>query len=292
MFQINNYKKIYCCNCGKLGHVFKNCLEPIISLGIVLYYSDNSSDNKSDIKFLMIRRKFTLGFMDFILGKYSLNNLDYIKRIFNEMTIHEKNRILIDNFNDLWYSVDYNNFDMESTNLSKEFKKKITNEYNISKNKFASLKSGFINSNGDYIQLNQIIHNCKYNWLEQEWEFPKGKRKMNESNLDAAIREFHEETDFPKDQLDIIYNDKLFIEKYHGSNSKKYKHIYFIAKALSFINYDDKPLTKLQDIEISQIGWFSFAECMSLIRPYQIEKKNILSEIKRFIIDNKTEIDK
>ena len=35
-----NDKIIYCGNCGKKGHVYKNCYKPIISLGIlcVLFY--------------------------------------------------------------------------------------------------------------------------------------------------------------------------------------------------------------------------------------------------------------
>ena len=31
----------YCTNCNKKGHVYKNCLEPIISNGIISIYIDN-----------------------------------------------------------------------------------------------------------------------------------------------------------------------------------------------------------------------------------------------------------
>ena len=44
----NNYEKtitikknFYCTNCNKKGHVYKNCLEPIISNGIIGIYIDN-----------------------------------------------------------------------------------------------------------------------------------------------------------------------------------------------------------------------------------------------------------
>jgi len=30
-----NEKKMYCINCGKKGHVYKKCLCPIISIGII-----------------------------------------------------------------------------------------------------------------------------------------------------------------------------------------------------------------------------------------------------------------
>ena len=102
---IQHKRKIYCCNCGKLGHVLKNCLEPIISLGIILYHKDTYTN---EVKFLMIRRKFSLGFMDFIMGKYNIHNLEYLYRIFNEMTIEEKVKILNLTFEKLWYTIDYN----------------------------------------------------------------------------------------------------------------------------------------------------------------------------------------
>jgi len=87
---VNHKKKVYCCNCGKLGHILKTCLEPIISLGIILC----NRDDTGKIRFLMIRRKFSLGFMDFIMGKYNIHNLEYLHRIFNEMTIEEKVKII------------------------------------------------------------------------------------------------------------------------------------------------------------------------------------------------------
>ena len=272
-------RKIYCCNCGKLGHVLRNCLEPIISLGIIMYYKD-----RENIKFLMICRKFTLGFMDFILGKYSLNNLDYIHRIFNEMTIDEKLKILSQSFDDLWFSIDYNRLDVDSDNLSDDLRKKIEADYNISKRKFYTIKHGYINKFNQYVNLYQIVKNSRYNWLEQEWEFPKGKRKMNESNLDAAIREFGEETNYPIDKMDILLTEQPIVEKYFGSNNKKYKHIYYIGRAHEYIDYNYETLTDHQDIEISNIRWMTYSEAMTTIRPYQIEKKIALAEVLQYII--------
>ena len=273
---IQHKRKIYCCNCGKLGHVLKNCLEPIISLGIILYHKDEQPNN---VKFLMIRRKFSLGFMDFIMGKYNIHNLDYLNRIFNEMTIEEKVKILNLTFEKLWFTIDYNCVDFSSPTLSDELRRKIDLDYNTSKRKFYLIKNGFINKNNEYVNLNEIIHKSRHNWLEQEWEFPKGKRKMNESNLDAAIREFTEETEYSVDNIDIILSDYQLIEKYYGSNNKKYKHIYYIAKANTFVDYENYVMSENQDIEISCIKWMTYEEAMASIRPYQIEKKMILNKV-------------
>jgi 8-oxo-dGTP pyrophosphatase MutT (NUDIX family) len=279
----NHKKKIYCCNCGKLGHILKTCLEPIISLGIVLYCVDNDNN----IKFLLIRRKFSLGFMDFVMGKYCIDNLDYIKRIFNEMTIEEKVRILNESFDSLWYSIDYNCLDVQNATVDENLRKKIKSDYNVAKRKFNMIKGGFINKSQQYINLYDVIYNCQNNWLEPEWEFPKGKRKMNESNLDAAIREFSEETNFPISDMEVIIGDTSFVEKYYGSNGKKYKHIYYIARAKNMLDYTKLKLTHQQEVEISDIRWMSYTDSMKNIRPYQIERKMVLNQIVQYLVNNK-----
>lgn len=280
MNNTNQKRKIYCCNCGKLGHVLKNCLEPTISLGVILYHLDQNTD---EIKFLMIRRKFSLGFMDFILGKYSLNNIDYIMRIVNVMTIKEKVRIMNEPFESLWYSIDYNKIDSEDSSIPDDMKKKIEIEFQTSKKKFYLLRHGYLNKNNTYINLEQIIYNSKHHWIEQEWEFPKGKRKMNESNLDTAIREFKEETNYPENDMDVILCGTPIIEKYFGSNGKRYKHIYYIAKANQFCDYANETFTNNQFFEISHIQWLSYREALSIIRPYQIEKKLVLNQTLKII---------
>jgi 8-oxo-dGTP pyrophosphatase MutT (NUDIX family) len=278
---VNQKKKVYCCNCGKLGHILKTCLEPIISLGIILC----SRDSQNKLRFLMIRRKFSLGFMDFVMGKYSIHNIEYIKRIFNEMTIHEKIRILNDDFDTLWFSIDYNSFDFDKI-LDDDLRKKVIHEYNVAKRKFNLFRHGFINKYNIYTNLSHVIYTSKYNWIEPEWEFPKGKRKMNESNLDAALREFHEETNFPLEDLDIIIREIPFSEKYYGSNMKKYKHIYYIAKTDKMIDYKNSNYTSNQIIEISNIDWLTYDDVMRAIRPYQIEKKIILHNVNTFLNSN------
>ena len=88
----------HCGNCGKGGHVFHQCKMPIISMGIVAYTIDMSGQ----YQYLMIRRKDTLGFMDFMRGKYSLYNKEYILNLLNEMTVSEKRDIMEKDFPILW----------------------------------------------------------------------------------------------------------------------------------------------------------------------------------------------
>ena len=100
---------LFCNNCGKQGHIFHICKQPIISNGIIAFNRKNqleidSSDITSEkcIKYLMIRRKDTLGFVDFMRGRYSLFNKIYLMNIINEMTVKEKNKLLTMEFDELW----------------------------------------------------------------------------------------------------------------------------------------------------------------------------------------------
>ena len=95
-------KNLYCTNCNKKGHIYKSCLEPVISNGIIGIYIENLKkeniddlenflsinlnsfkykklNNKSkissnNIKFLMIQRKNSLGYLEFMRGRYDVNN--------------------------------------------------------------------------------------------------------------------------------------------------------------------------------------------------------------------------
>ena len=78
-----------CNNCGKPGHMFHQCKLPITSYGIIVFRPSDEG-----LQFLMIRRKDSFGYIDFIRGKYSPNNIEHIQSIINEMSIQEKEQIL------------------------------------------------------------------------------------------------------------------------------------------------------------------------------------------------------
>jgi hypothetical protein len=92
--QIN---KDICNNCGKFGHLFRHCKNPIVSFGCVQFRIYNGVR-----EYLMIRRKDTIGYIDFIRGKYLLQDEQYIINMFKQMTDLEKRNILEQNFKTLW----------------------------------------------------------------------------------------------------------------------------------------------------------------------------------------------
>ena len=90
-------KNNICNNCGKQGHLFHQCKIPITSYGIIVF---RNTDNGP--QFLMIRRKDSFGYIDFLRGKYIIHNKEQLQEIFNEMSVIEKECIKMSTFETLW----------------------------------------------------------------------------------------------------------------------------------------------------------------------------------------------
>ena len=311
-------KKTYCVNCGKIGHISKKCLCPIISIGIVcirlniddielnsiisctkkiqnnyLFSSDElirlkklrkkihnfNLDNYDNlIEYLLIRRRNSLNYVEFIRGKYDINNVDYIQKSLNYITEYEKNMIKKHDFNTLWNDLwgDNNN----------------NSEYTESYEKFNLLKKGLIIKKNDmniFYSFDKILNDTYFEFKEPEWGFPKGRRNSREKNIDCAKREFQEETSLIDDNYNII-NISPLEETYLASNNLKYKHIYYTAQIKNRdinISIDKNNLN--QKIEIGDIKWLKFNEALNIIRDYNTEKKNILLNLHytiKYIIEN------
>jgi len=90
----------YCNNCGKQGHIYNQCKMPITSVGVISFRVI-----QKQIEFLMIRRKDTLGFIDFMRGKYFVNNKFYILNMLKQMTQDEKERLRTLEFDEIWNQI-------------------------------------------------------------------------------------------------------------------------------------------------------------------------------------------
>lgn len=256
-----------CNNCGKQGHMFYQCKLPITSYGIMLFRNTNKK-----LEFLMIRRKDSFGYIDFIRGKYSINNLFHLNTIIDEMTIHEKNRILNLPFHSLWY-------EMWGSSTNIHYK----NEEYSSKKKFETIKEGVI-ANNKLVTLKDIVEMSKTQWKETEWEFPKGRRNQKEKDLECALREFEEETGILKTNIKIINNILPFEEMFIGSNHKSYKHKYFLAFMENTIDNDSVlKLNNFQKSEVSKMEWKNVENCLESIRPYNLEKKQLIQNINKVL---------
>ena len=255
----------YCNNCGKIGHLYNHCKLPITSIGVIVFRILNK-----ELQYLLIRRKDTLGFIDFMRGKYSVTNKFYILNMLNQMTKHEKDNLLNQEFPVIWKRI------WGNEKMSSQYKA----EESSSQEKFNILKSGvYIDNNKEYdLQLLVEESNSMSCWDDPEWGFPKGRRNFQEKDFACALREFTEETGIKTHNLTNIQNILPFEEIFTGSNYKSYKHKYYVA----FCNHSNKiDMMSYQTSEVSDMQWFSFDDCLNKIRPYNLEKKRMIDKINK-----------
>ena len=290
-----------CNNCGKPGHLFHQCKMPITSIGIIVFRIRKTSNDESIVEYLLIRRKDTLGYIDFMRGKYSVNNKDYIMNMLKQMTRDEKERLCSHDFNKLWgdiwgnskYSSQYKSEEIISREKYNMLTKGIWSQPNSSDSEACSgvklgdfsqlsLRKNHPDADNEYTLLSLIKESDKYDtWEEPEWGFPKGRRNNQENDFDCALREFTEETGYHSNTLTYIQNVLPFEEIFLGSNYKSYKHKYF----LMYMDYETTlDMGNYQTSEVSKIEWKSYEDCIACFRPYNLEKIRILTNIHRGIV--------
>jgi hypothetical protein len=236
---------VICKNCGKQGHLLNKCKHPILSCGVLLY-----RDIGDDIEFLMVNRKYSYGFIDFMIGTYAYYNICQLQISVNEMSNNEKQIILNE--------------------------EKYINQWNTMINKN--------NKISNTLQFSQLTFASSTNWETPEWEFPKGRRKPLEWDIDCAIREFEEETGIPRHSIDILPDIDFIYETFVGSNGKTYTNKYKCAKWNGVADIGTNPYDKN---EIGEIKWICMNDIPKIIRPYNKEKIQMINNLTETIQKNK-----
>jgi 8-oxo-dGTP pyrophosphatase MutT (NUDIX family) len=213
----------------------------------------------SQVSVLMVRRKDSMAYMEFIRGKYDPTDSDYIKRLLSNMTVSEQKLIEGEEFDTLWSKLWGQGRDTHSL------------EYDISK------------SNYELINRKQLIAEAKSKYTDPEWGFPKGRRSKGETDVTCGVREFWEETNIPADAYEVMEN-LCFTEVFTGTNNIRYKHTYYVAilKDSKLIDLSQK-LTPMQRREVSAVSWKTLKECKEVTRPHYVERKAMIGELERRI---------
>lgn len=221
------------------------------SIGLIVY----KRNIDGELEYLMIKRKESYGFSDFFYGKHTNYTEKIIVNIVNEMTISEKNIVL----NLLHTCYD----ETAPDKVKKRYKRVI-------------MVADMIG----WSTLKNIVLSSYTTWDSYEWGFPKGRRNIGEKDIECAMREFEEETGIPRTGISLLENIIPYDETFVASNYKTYKHKYYIAEAV----YDNYNLLNFQKSEVSKMAWMTFDECIDAMRPYDVEKKRVITQLNKCLM--------
>jgi ADP-ribose pyrophosphatase YjhB (NUDIX family) len=275
-------QNIICNNCRKIGHLFKHCRQPVTSYGVIQFRINEQTLQR---EYLMICRKDTLGYIDFLRGKYCTQDKQYIINMMIQMTNDEKNRILNLEFHELWKGL-WNKGNLQLYKAEEEISyvkfqylksKTGTNNYSKQRLKNCYISHDDKEQNG-ISELASLINesNKSPTWIEPEWGFPKGRRNHLEKDYQCALREMTEETGYNIHDMINLKNVLPFEEVFIGSNYKTYKHKYY----LMFMKYQNSQLNNNYDnTEISSMEWNTYDVSVSKIRSYNYEKIKMFSQV-------------
>lgn len=253
---------VVCTSCNKTGHTAFQCKQPIVSYGLIMYRINDDS-----LEYLMINRKHTFGYTDYVRGNYTIDDVQHIQEMVDEMTLREKNLILRvfdlaveelsgkiteDKYNVLWQDLWENPIYLPAPILRRKCEQSMA-------------------------IVRECIKQSTTKWTNTELEFPKGRKNHLEKDIECAVREFCEETGIKAHAFAVCDNVIPLDEEYVGSNNKCYKHKYFLATPID--DETDIDLTHYQTSEIGGVEWKSYDECMTQIRNYNTEKIGIVKKI-------------
>jgi hypothetical protein len=190
----------------------------IPSYGLILFWYDMDED---DIYYLIIQRRDTFEYIDFLRGNYYGKITDMIEN----MATFEKELLMSHPCSVLRQDMQTSIHAVPSRPLK-----------NISKKKIAYHQREF---------LLPTLKSMTRIGSDPEFEFPKGRKSKLEveSDLECAVREFREETQLISD-LHIISGLSPLKEVYIGTDSKSYCTTFFVARC-----FDKKPLPLRTSVE-------------------------------------------
>lgn len=232
---------------------------PISSYGVIAYRVKNQQ-----CQFILVQRKNTHGYTDFIRGRYYNKEPKAMLQLYlNEMVEEERIKIRTLSFDQLWKDL-------------------WLQRNKISAGEYEKAKSRFNQINFDTLLINQNFKNAPYSI--REYGFPKGRRNRKEDQLQCAMREFEEETAMKINIDQIVSKKTIFEENFVGTNGIQYRHVYFIARYdLSY----KEPSIDLRNIkqceEVRDVKWCTYNEALSLFRHYDHEKKEVLRKAYDYI---------
>jgi len=251
---------------------------------------------------LMIKKRYTYAFFDFVFAKYKKNDDARLRSLFNQMSTQEKSEILRLDFDKLWIRIRIKipiqpniNKKYSRTRIYKEQKERYSrksmqtntgyilydDDWHTYKKKKDKFNTNFILSNRGK-KLKRLINGTKS--VDSIWEIPKGRPAYNEKPINTALREFKEETDISLDKYTFLKHVKPIVKSYIV-NRCSYTHIYYIAISkgfdwdpeINFCSYE-------QNCEVEDIQWVSLSKASYLnLKQISTHNNRMLNLMKKII---------
>jgi 8-oxo-dGTP pyrophosphatase MutT (NUDIX family) len=224
-------------------------MKTVHSYGIIAY---KKSQRGTEI--ILIRRPYTYAYRDFITSHYQRNNVIALTTVLSGTTYEEKRLIQTGEFPLMWNKM------LPCTD--KNYKKHMQHYMAL------------------YGENNNILLRAvkKSRVGLDIWEIPKGRKNKDESDIDAAIREFCEETDLMPSQIHLELDRKPYKYSYTGSNGICYSMTYYYAvvndTAVPQINFSNE----LQVKEISAVKFCTKMDLPNLVDGEHLERLTKLFE--------------
>jgi 8-oxo-dGTP pyrophosphatase MutT (NUDIX family) len=224
------------------------------------------------VEYLLVQRKDSLCFVEFVRGKYDLWNGDYLLYLFSHMTTDEREQLLDMSFADIWRRLWAHK--MGNRSFLKEFEQ--------CQGKFECLRVGvamsFASRGSVFTTLRDLLATAPHTMQEREWGFPKGRRNLNEGDLNCALREFQEETGISRGDVELVDMPSLE-EVFTGCNGVRYRHVYYTATLLATGNTEcnaSECETRLEaGREIQCTAWFDADSVLCKIPAHNWERRQL-----------------
>lgn len=278
-------RKIFCANCGGVGHIYKHCNQPVTSYGIMCF--------NENLEYLLVQRKDSMSYVEFIRGKYVLENRKYVYTLLTHMTPIERERIQTVDFETLWKQLwqinDCHTFVREYTEAKARFERLRKGFYLRSSNNGKGAVEPSDGDPGIFFNLELALLATKSELSEPEWGFPKGRRNINEGDFECAVREFNEETAISENHLQFAQPNKPFEEVFTGSNKVRYKHVYYLAQYKPPDSFSPSSvLNRLQLREIKALAWLPYEEVLTRISAQNVERKELFKRVHNIVLKSQS----
>jgi len=195
---------------------------------------------------LLCQRRVSYEFLEFLRGRFLVNDYNKITKLYIGMTKKEKELLMSDNFNMMISHAGI----IENINSRKR-----------------------INIAIDYIKKN-MVNDQQYKDLI--WDLPKGKQEQNEKALDTAIRETKEELDISPNQYRVLFDISPINTSYIDYNVL-YNFTFYIAEYTA-----QKDVWQVDNLEIHTAKWYSLSDLQTINSPLVDTMVDILSKYQNY----------